>query len=97
MSIKFSVLGGGAFWVFGGGGGQCRFYFYGRADFSDLWHFIHTRIPRVLLSDLRGGSCLPELHLQGFLALSPTPSIPWSSAVGYTIGPERRAHRKRNL
>ena len=27
---------GGLFWVFwGGGGGKCRFYFYGRADFSD--------------------------------------------------------------
>ena len=31
MSIKFRVLGGG-FW----GGGKCRFYFYGREDFSDL-------------------------------------------------------------
>ena len=31
MSIKFLVLGGGL----GGGGGECRFYFYGRADFSD--------------------------------------------------------------
>ena len=34
MSIKFFVLGGGGFWVFLGGG-ECRFYFYGRADFSD--------------------------------------------------------------
>ena len=35
MSIKFLVLGGGGvFWVFGGGG-KCRFYFYGREDFSD--------------------------------------------------------------
>ena len=34
MSIKFLVLGGGGvFWVFGGG--ECRFYFYGRADSSD--------------------------------------------------------------
>ena len=32
MSIKFLVLGGG---VFGVGGGMCRFYFYGRGDFSD--------------------------------------------------------------
>ena len=30
MSIKFRVL-GGVFW----GGGECRFYFYGREDFSD--------------------------------------------------------------
>ena len=34
MSIKFLVLGGG-FGVFWGGGGKCRFYFYGREDFSD--------------------------------------------------------------
>ena len=33
MSIKFLVLEGGVFWVLGGG--ECRFYFYGRADFSD--------------------------------------------------------------
>ena len=32
MSIKFLVFGGGI-WVWGGG--ECRFYFYGRADFSD--------------------------------------------------------------
>ena len=34
MSIKFLVLGGGVFWVLGGGG-ECRFYFYGREDFSE--------------------------------------------------------------
>ena len=34
MSIKFLVL-GGVFWAFGGGG-ECRFYFYGREDFSDF-------------------------------------------------------------
>ena len=33
MSVKFPFFGGG-FW--GGGGGECRFYFYGRADFSDI-------------------------------------------------------------
>ena len=31
FSIKFLVLGGGYFGF--GGGGKCRFYFYGRADF----------------------------------------------------------------
>ena len=31
MSVKFLLFRGG-FW---GGGGKCRFYFYGRADFSD--------------------------------------------------------------
>ena len=34
MSIKFLVWGGGYF-GFWGKGGECRFYFYGRADFSD--------------------------------------------------------------
>ena len=33
MSIKFLVLRGGG--VLGFGGGECRFYLYGRADFSD--------------------------------------------------------------
>ena len=39
MSIKFRVLGGGF-----GGGGECRFYFYGRADFSD---FVHCQIKGI--------------------------------------------------
>ena len=34
MSIKFPVLGGGGYFGFWGGG-ECRFYFYGRADFSE--------------------------------------------------------------
>ena len=35
MSIKFLVLGGGGIWVlgFGGGGGECRFYFMGARIF----------------------------------------------------------------
>ena len=33
MSIEFLVLGGGYFGF--GGGGKCRFYFYGRGDFSE--------------------------------------------------------------
>ena len=36
MSIKFLVLGGGGDFGFGGGG-ERRFYFYGRGDFSDLF------------------------------------------------------------
>ena len=35
MSIKFGVLGGGYFGFFGGA--ECRFYFYGREDFSELY------------------------------------------------------------
>ena len=35
MSIKFLVLGGGGYSGFWGGGGKCRFYFYGRGDFSE--------------------------------------------------------------
>ena len=34
MSIKFLVFRGGG--ILGLGGGKCRFYFYGREDFSDL-------------------------------------------------------------
>ena len=41
MSIKFLVLGGGVFGVWGGG--ECRFYFYGRADFSD--NFVEPGTP----------------------------------------------------
>ena len=33
MSIKFLLLGGGG--ILGFGGGEYRFYFYGREDFSD--------------------------------------------------------------
>ena len=36
MSIKFLVLGGGYFGFGGGGSVKCRFYFYGREDFSDF-------------------------------------------------------------
>ena len=35
MSIKFLVFGRGGILGLGGGGGECRFYFYGREDFSD--------------------------------------------------------------
>ena len=35
MSIKFVGLGGGGYFGFFGGGGECRFYFYGREDFSE--------------------------------------------------------------
>ena len=34
MSMKFLVLGGGVFWVLGGGG-SADFFFNGRADFSE--------------------------------------------------------------
>ena len=43
MSLKFLVLGeGGVFWVLGGG--KCRFYFYGRADFSEILR-VFLRVP----------------------------------------------------
>ena len=38
MSIKFFVLGGGGYFGFWGGG-KCRFYFYGREDFSDTYPY----------------------------------------------------------
>ena len=37
MSMKFLVLGGGG--ILGFGGGKCRFYFFGRADFSEVSQF----------------------------------------------------------
>ena len=40
MSIKFLVLGGGVFGVIGEWGGKCRFYFYGRGDFSESFKVI---------------------------------------------------------
>ena len=42
MSIKFLVLGGGGNLVFLGGG-ECRFYFYGREDFSDHYNWARNR------------------------------------------------------
>ena len=42
MSIKFLVLGGGGY--FGLGGGECRFYLYGRADFSEYPVFANTSL-----------------------------------------------------
>ena len=43
---KFPALGEGGIWVFflGGGGGECRFYFYGREDFSER----NQRFPSVI-------------------------------------------------
>ena len=38
---KIPRLGGGVFWVLGGGG-ECRFYFYGREDFSECGGFCPT-------------------------------------------------------
>ena len=35
MSIKFLVSGGGGYFGFFLGGGEGRFYFYGREDFSE--------------------------------------------------------------
>ena len=61
MRIKFLLFGGrGGFWAFSEGGGwKCRFYFYGRGDFSDLRLFTFlTLASRTLLWALRG-------HLQG--------------------------------
>ena len=45
FSIKFRVLGGGL-----GGGGKCRFYFYGRGDFSDTWNKLNGAFSQPHLS-----------------------------------------------
>ena len=45
MSIRVLVLGGGGgFWV----GGKCRFYFYGRGDFSDV-NIVISRVEGAVL------------------------------------------------
>ena len=53
MSIKFLVLrgGGGVFWVWGGGG-ESRFYFYGRADFSEICGFSSDLYPKVTFESI---------------------------------------------
>ena len=40
LSIKFLALGGGILGL--GGGGKCRFYFYGRGDFSEKKACFHN-------------------------------------------------------
>ena len=81
MSIKFRVLGvGGVFWVWGGGGGKCRFYFYGREDFSEFYSvsdlrracFCQARVAQAVLPPgalfHAGGSalppCAPKSHMR---------------------------------
>ena len=48
---KIPLFGGGGVW--GGGGGECRFYFYGRADFSELCSNSET----LRTGRSRGGLC----------------------------------------
>ena len=51
MSIKFLLFfGGGVFLVLGGGGRKCRFYFYGREDFSELLRADQNSIQNVLVN-----------------------------------------------
>ena len=62
MSIKFLVLGGGVFWVLGGGG-ECRFYFMGARIFltngnskiicRDVFFASPSRHPFLVFADLR--------------------------------------------
>ena len=40
---KIPRLGGGVFWF---GGGECRFYFYGREDFSEIRIGVKDRIAK---------------------------------------------------
>ena len=51
MSVKFPFFGGGF-----GGGGKCRFYFYGRADFSEKKHGngnVQANVARTIPDNLR--------------------------------------------
>ena len=78
MSIKFLLLGGGIF-GFGGRGGECRFYFYGRADFSDLGIF---RLFRVFSGTFvqNPKKTFFETFL-GFRARRPGDSCKWSHTM----------------
>ena len=60
--------GGGVFWVLGGGGGgECRFYFYGRADFSEVCQSSSPEVPpheNVFLEGIRvAHTGDPTLHI----------------------------------
>ena len=54
MSTKFLALGGGilGFWR---GGGECRFYFYGRADFFEYTSGSGNRLPKFMPISLSMG------------------------------------------
>ena len=81
MSIKFLVLGGGGgyfrFW-----GGACRFYFYGRADFSEkaLRYIHHCKQPMS-----KGG----ETPRAG-----PTPSLQEVANTAFSKASYRRKNNK---
>ena len=80
MSIKFLVLGGGGlFWVFlGGGGEKCRFYFYGRADFSEFMCSGYHQLPykkSVSVHPLEGPTRKPR-HASVFSMHSDTQAVP---------------------
>ena len=51
MPIKFPLLGGGSWFFFGRGGWKCRFYFYGRGDFSDFTESPETDRERKTLTN----------------------------------------------
>ena len=92
MSVKFLVLGG----ILGLGGGECRFYFYGRADFSEL-QTSSVRSPRK--TNFRGeGTFRPTtLRVEG----PPLRKVSWFGfhsgiATRTAIYRSRRALRARN-
>ena len=60
MSIKFLVSGGGGYFGFWGGG-ECRFYFYGRADFSEFDFCCSSKLRSVVAMDVNRLS-RPELQ-----------------------------------
>ena len=71
MSRKFLVLWKGGYFGFGEGGGKCRFYFYGREDFSDrrvLRRFFNSK---CFLKGFLEGACkgfsVNIRFLEGFL------------------------------
>ena len=70
LSIKLRVFGGGGIWVLGGGGGKCRFYFYGRADFS-VFEGRGIRMFKGILSRLAFLKCTDTLSTNQCLKIAP--------------------------
>ena len=74
---------GGVFLVWGGGGEvKCRFYFYGRADFSDNNSFSNGEMPRSL-GMLLLVCVLIDVHAPiDSRECSPQPFLTWQARMG---------------
>ena len=79
MSIKFLVSGGGGNLVLGGG--ECRFYFYGRGDFSEK----NSKNINFLVRISRGHSRPLRPDAQGSKSFSPPPGPQENTLFGADV------------